>query len=124
MAERAFQFERGDDTTVGLAGGYWDASDAGLGAGDALLVDLQRLEQRFMETNLRSLEVEQSFSVATLNPRALLTLRETGSCRFNIPETALRPGLPGPVPPAHQGRAGLDPVRHRVPTSTSRRRCG
>ena len=112
MAERAFQFERGDDTTVGLAGGYWDASDAGLGAGDALLVDLQRLEQRFMETNLRSLEVEQSFSVVTLDPRALLTLRETGSCTFNIPETAFDLAYPG------QYRRRIKAVRVSIPCVT------
>jgi hypothetical protein len=95
MAERAFQFERGDDTTIALTGGYWDAADAGLGAADALLVDLQRLEQRYMETNLRTLEVEQSFSVVNLNPRALLKLRETGSCTFGIPETAFDLAYPG-----------------------------
>ena len=112
MAERAFQFERGDDTTVGLAGGYWDASDAGLGAGDALLVDLQRLEQRYMETNLRSLEVEQSFSVVTLNPRALLTLRETGRCTFSIPETAFDLAYPG------QYRRRIKAVRVSIPCVT------
>jgi hypothetical protein len=112
MAERAFQFERGDDTTVGLAGGYWDVGDAGLGAGDALLVDLQRLEQRYMETNLRSLEVEQSFSVVTLDPRALLTLRETGSCTFSIPETAFDLAYPG------QYRRRIKAVRVSIPCVT------
>jgi len=95
MAERAFAFERGDDAAVALTGGYWDADGAGLGAGDALLVDLQRLEQRYLETNLRTLEVEQSFSIAILAPAALVTLRETGSCTFSIPEAAFDLASPG-----------------------------
>ncbi|MGW6893715.1 Tc toxin subunit A-related protein [Streptomyces chartreusis] len=95
MAERAFAFERGDDSGVTLAGGYWNAEDAGLGAADALLVDLQRLEQRFLAANRRQLEVEQSFSLAMLNPRALVELREKGQCSFSIPETAFDLTYPG-----------------------------
>jgi hypothetical protein len=60
-----------------------------------LLVDLLRLEQRYLETHLRTLEVEQSFSDATLNPEALLTLRETGSCGFSIPQAAFDLAYPG-----------------------------
>jgi Tc toxin complex TcA C-terminal TcB-binding domain len=112
MAERAFQFERGDDGAVALAGGYWDASDAGLGAGDALLVDLQRLEQRYLETNLRTLEVEQSFSLATYAPRALLALRETGRCTFSIPETPFDLAYPG------QYRRRIKAVRLSIPCVT------
>lgn len=112
MAERAFRFERGDDAAVALAGGYWEASDAGLGAGDALLVDLQRLEQRYLETNLRTLEVEQSFSVAGLDPRALLALRETGTCTFRIPESAFDLAYPG------QYRRRIKAVRVSIPCVT------
>jgi hypothetical protein len=112
MAERAFAFERGDDAAVALAGGYWDADGAGLGAGDALLVDLLRLEQRYLETHLRTLEVEQSFSVATLSPVALLSLRETGSCSFAIPEAAFDLAYPG------QYRRRIRAVRVSIPCVT------
>jgi hypothetical protein len=112
MAEQAFRYERGDDSAVALAGGYWEASNVGLGAGDALLVDLQRLEQRYMETNLRLLEVEQSFSVTALAPRALVTLRETGTCAFKIPEMAFDLAYPG------QYRRRLKAVRVSIPCVT------
>jgi hypothetical protein len=112
MTEQAFRYERGDDSSVTLAGGYWEASNAGLGAGDALLVDLQRLEQRHLETNLRLLEVEQSFSVAALDPRALLTLRETGTCAFKIPEMAFDLAYPG------QYRRRIKAVRVSIPCVT------
>jgi hypothetical protein len=112
MAERAFAFERGEDGAVALSGGYWNADEAGLGAADALLLDLQRLEQRFLEGNRRSLEVEQSFSLAMLDPRALMTLRESGSCAFSIPEIAFDLTYPG------QYRRRIKAVRVSLPCVT------
>ena len=95
MAERAYLFEREDDGAIGLSNDYWDAQNAGLGAADALLLDLHRLEQRFMETNFRKLEVEQSFSLAQWNPSALTLLRETGECAFDVPELFFDLAYPG-----------------------------
>jgi len=78
-----------------LAMSYWDPTHAGLLAGEQLLIDLQTLERRFIETNYRTLEVEQSFQLTQLNPAALLTLRETGSCQFSIPEVFFDLCYPG-----------------------------
>lgn len=86
LAEQAFRFERGDETSPGLAQTYWDAPNAGLLAGEQLLADLQNLERRFLETNYRSLEVDQAFALSQIAPAALLDLRETGECRFRITE--------------------------------------
>jgi hypothetical protein len=95
LAEQAYRFERGDDTSPKLAMNYWDPTHAGLLAGEQLLIDLQTLERRFIETNYRTLEVEQSFPLTQLNPAALLTLRETGSCQFSIPEVFFDLCYPG-----------------------------
>ena len=95
MAERAYRFEREDDDAIGLSNDYWNAQYAGLGAADALMLDLNRLEQRFIETNFRTLEVEQSFSVAQFDPSALTLLRETGECAFNVPEIFFDLAYPG-----------------------------
>ena len=95
LAERAYRFERDDDSTVSLQASYWDASKAGLRAGERLLIDLQRLEQRFLETNYRAFEINQSFSLLQLSPTALVQLRETGLCEFNIPEIAFDIVYPG-----------------------------
>ena len=84
MAERAYRAERDDDDM--LVGGYWSADNAGLLAGERLLVDLQRLERQFVERNHRQLEVEHSFSLAQLAPDKLAELRLTGACAFDIPE--------------------------------------
>lgn len=44
------------------------------------------LERRFVETNFRTLEIDQSFSLMQIDPAALLRLRETGECQFTIAE--------------------------------------
>jgi hypothetical protein len=86
LAEQAFHFERGNTSESFLQGNYWDASKAGLLAGEKLLLDLQNLERRFIETNYRALEINQSFSLMQINPVALLELKATGTCEFTIPE--------------------------------------
>ena len=86
LAEQAYRFERSDDSSELLGSGYWEASRAGLLAGERLTLDLQNLERKYIETNYRDLEINQSFSLAQIAPAALLTLRETGSCEFDIGE--------------------------------------
>lgn len=95
MAERAYRFERGDDTTPLLSGNYWDAEYGGLLAGQKLLMDLQKMEQSFIETNYRRLEIDQAFSLTQVAPAALIRLKETGECEFAIPELYLDLFYPG-----------------------------
>ncbi|QDG52118.1 hypothetical protein FIV42_15610 [Persicimonas caeni] len=85
MAEAAYHFER-DDTTVFVDGAAWDASHAGLLAGEELMLALDKMEQRFIETDYRSLELNQSFSLAQIDPKALLGLKQDGRCEFHVPE--------------------------------------
>ncbi len=86
LAEQAYRFERNDTTTTLLSDNYWNSQHAGLLAGESLLADLNDMERRFIETNYRRLEVDQSFSLSQISPSALVSLRETGSCDFSIPE--------------------------------------
>lgn len=95
MAEQAYHFERQDDEATVLSDTYWDAAQAGLLAGERLLLDLQNLERRFLETNYRTLEIEQSFSLMQFAPGALLRLRQTGACEFTIPEIFFDLTYPG-----------------------------
>ena len=88
LAEKAYLFERPDEAAGRLlSDNHWDAEDAGLLAGERLQLDLQQLERRFIETNYRTLEIEQSFSLVQLAPSELLRLREKGTCTFSIPES-------------------------------------
>jgi len=112
LAEQAFRFERGDETTVLLQPDYWDPSKAGLMAGERLIADLLNMERRFLETNFRTLEVDQSFSLTQIAPAALLELREEGVCDFDIPELAFDLFYPG------QYRRRIKAVRLTIPCVT------
>jgi hypothetical protein len=110
LAEQAFRAERPDDaTTVSLTGGYWDPDTAGLLAGERLLLDLHGLERRYVERNVRQLEVDQSFSLARFAPEALAELQVTGMCSFDVPEWFFDMAYPG------QYRRRIKAVRMTVP---------
>jgi hypothetical protein len=68
---------------------------SGLLGGEKLLLGLQNLERRFMETNYRDFEITQSISIAQLDPAALIQLRETGGCTFSVPEAVFDLAYPG-----------------------------
>jgi Tc toxin complex TcA C-terminal TcB-binding domain/Neuraminidase-like domain/Salmonella virulence plasmid 28.1kDa A protein len=94
LAQRAYAFERDDDTPF-IAAGNWEADKNGLLAGEKLTLQLQQLEAAYLTANTRQLEMSQSFSLALLDPGALLTFRETGSCEFTIPEILFDVAYPG-----------------------------
>lgn len=94
MAERAYQFER-DDVTPYILADNWQFDRAGLLAGERLLLQLQRMEKAYLENHIRDYEITQSFSLALLNPSALVTLRATGNCNFTIPEIIFDLFYPG-----------------------------
>lgn len=95
LAEQAYRYERGDETTPLLQMDYWEPTKAGLLAGDRMMVDLQSLERRFIETNYRKLEIDQAFSLTQIDPRALVELREKGACEFELPELFFELFYPG-----------------------------
>lgn len=111
LAEQAYRFER-DDNTVFIDGNYFESSKAGLLAGERLLMALQGMEKRYLETNYRKNEVDQAFSLTQLNPSALLTLKQTGSCEFSIPELFFDLFYPG------QYRRKIQSVRLTIPSVT------
>lgn len=112
MAERAFRFERDDVPSPLRPDRYWDSGRAGLLAGARLAGDLQTLERRYLETDRRLLEIDQSFSVAQLDPTALVALRETGRCTFTVPELFFDLVYPG------QYRRRIKAVQVTIPAVT------
>ena len=95
LAEQAYRFERPDDNAILLELSYWEPGQAGLLSGEKLAVDLVAMEKRFLETNYRKLEISQPFSLAEIDPAALMRLRETGECTFTVPELAFDLLYPG-----------------------------
>ena len=84
-AERALQHELGDSSRTFLQYGY-QAGKEGLLAGEKLYLDIKRMEMAYHELNTREYELTKHVSLRQLDPGALLRLRATGSCEFNLPQ--------------------------------------
>lgn len=94
-AEKAFQHEIGDPEATFIQFGYWDSLKKGLLAGEKLHYDLKRMEVAYYEQNKREYEITQHISLAMLHPEALVKLKETGECFFNLPEAIFDLNYPG-----------------------------
>ncbi|MGB7933639.1 MAG: toxin, partial [Gammaproteobacteria bacterium] len=74
---------------------YWDGGRKGLLSGEALYLDIKRMEMAYHENNKRELELTKHISLRQLNPVALLTFKATGSCQVTIPEWVYDLDCPG-----------------------------
>jgi hypothetical protein len=94
-AERCFRFELGLADSSYINFGYWDSLKKGLLSGEKLQYDLRRLESAYLEQNRREFELTKHVSLALLKPLALVQLRETGRCDFDLPEEIFDLDYPG-----------------------------
>ena len=97
-AERAIKrdlMRREVDETEYLKFNYWDGGRKGFLSGEALYLDIKRMELAYHESNKREYELTRHISLRQLNPAALLSLRATGSCAVNIPEWVFDLDTPG-----------------------------
>ena len=67
----------------------------GLLAGESLALDIKRLEVAYLDRNKREFEITKHVSLRRLLPEALVLLRATGSCDFDIPEWLFDLDAPG-----------------------------
>jgi hypothetical protein len=93
--ERSFAHELGVDSPGLIRPGYWDNLKKGLLAGEQLNQDIKRLEVAYLNQNKREFELTKHISLALLDPTALVILRETGRCIFNLPEEIFDLDYPG-----------------------------
>ena len=93
-AERCFRHELGVETSF-IKFGYWDSLRKGLLAGDNLLSDIKRMEAAYLNQNARDIEITKHVSLRQLDPMALLELRRTGKCEFDVGETIFDLDFPG-----------------------------
>jgi len=84
--EQAYRFELGLQDSNFIKFGYWDSLKKGLLAGERLYHDLKRLEMAYLDQNKREYELTKHISLATLDPVALVMLKETGECYLDLPE--------------------------------------
>jgi Tc toxin complex TcA C-terminal TcB-binding domain len=60
-----------------------------------LSLDLKRLESAYLDRNRREFEITKHISLASLDPAALIELKETGQCVFEVPELLFDLDYPG-----------------------------
>jgi hypothetical protein len=83
------------DSTQFIQFNYWDTGHQGLLSGEALSLDVKRMELAYYDNNKQELELTRHVSLRQLDPLALLGLRITGSCTFTIPEWLYDTTCPG-----------------------------
>ena len=99
MAERAFQAEIGDFTATFIRP-QWDRRYKGLLAGQALWVDLQRMDLAYMSRyKPPQPSTTQEFSLRELDPTALESLKTRGEAVFSLNESLFESDYPD-----HYGR--------------------
>ena len=64
-------------------------------AGEKLHHDVKRMEVAYIDANTREFELTKHVSLVSLDPEQFLTLKEKGSCEFNIPEWLFDLDTPG-----------------------------
>jgi Tc toxin complex TcA C-terminal TcB-binding domain len=74
------------DATQFIQYNYWDSGHQGLLSGEALYLDIKRMELAYHDSNKRELELTRHVSLRQLDPLALLALKVTGACTVTVPE--------------------------------------
>lgn len=74
------------DATQFIQFNYWDSGHQGLTSGEALYLDVKRMDLAYHDSNKRELEMTRHVSLRQLDPVALLNLKITGACTFTVPE--------------------------------------
>jgi receptor-binding and translocation channel-forming TcA subunit of Tc toxin len=93
-AQRAYQFENNSNDTF-INFGYWDNLHKGLMASEGLMLGLNQMESAYLAKSGRNLEIERTVSLLQTNPRALLDLRRSGECSFELTERMFDQDYPG-----------------------------
>jgi hypothetical protein len=94
-AERCYRFERGVTTSNFIQFGMWDGLNRNLTAGEHLHFALRQMERAYHEQNVREYELTRHVSLVSLDPLALVRLKEAGSCEIELPETLFDLDFPG-----------------------------
>ncbi|KAF7549248.1 hypothetical protein G7Z17_g6521 [Cylindrodendrum hubeiense] len=94
-AQKAFQFEKGDQSVNIISPSYWDDGRDGMFSSENLFLSLKRLETAYMEKSMYDFEVIKNISLRQVRPWAMLTLRETGTADFDLPEVLFDFDFPG-----------------------------
>lgn len=93
-AQSAYQYETNTAETF-IQYDYRDTAYRGLYAGEGLTLSLNQMQWNWLNKRGRTLEIEKTISLARVNPKALLDLREKGECKFELSELLFDLDFPG-----------------------------
>lgn len=93
--EQTYRYELGIEDSSFIQFGYWDSLKKGLLAGEQLSYDLKRMELSYVDQCKREYEITRNVSLAQLDPVALVQLKQSGQCFFNVPEVLFDLDYPG-----------------------------
>ncbi|RDW68823.1 uncharacterized protein DSM5745_08583 [Aspergillus mulundensis] len=104
-ARRAMSFELAlrSETTSGNvlsdsstpSSSYWEISRDGQLSGEALYLDLKRMQSSYLDVQTHDFEITKDVSLRDINPLQLLTLHGTGEVDFEVPEVLFDMDFPG-----------------------------
>ncbi|MEN2786779.1 neuraminidase-like domain-containing protein [Sphingomonas qilianensis] len=93
-AQAAYQYElNSDDVFVNFAS--WDERHSGLLSGETLNMALDQMDQAYVRSNTRRLEITKTVSLAQIAPTELLRLRSEGRCTIDLSEALYDFDFPG-----------------------------
>ncbi|MFD7131992.1 neuraminidase-like domain-containing protein [Streptomyces sp. NPDC059894] len=95
QARRAFALERALPAPDFLADARWDRLHEGLLAGERLGLALRRMEQAYLDLDVREYELTKHISLRLHAPVEFLRLQATGRCEIELPEWLFDRDHPG-----------------------------
>lgn len=90
----------------------WDSQHKGLLAGEKLALQLRRLDNEYLEKNIRKRELTKSISLSRLNPAALFAFKADKVCKFTIPKRLFDMDFP------NHGNRRIKNMRLTIPAVT------
>ncbi|MDZ4701595.1 MAG: LamG-like jellyroll fold domain-containing protein [Rhodothermales bacterium] len=93
-AEKALQYEI-PTTDIYIRFGHWDSLKKGLLAGEALLLDLNRMSKYHLDNDSRFQDIERIISMKNELPLSFLELVAGGECQFQLDEALFDRDYPG-----------------------------
>lgn len=94
MAQATLEFER-NETLDFISYEYWDSEKKGLLSGDRLLLDINKLDDHYIQNNARKLEITKHISLAAMAPEAIIALKSNGVTTFATPMIWFDRDFPG-----------------------------
>ncbi|MBB1584757.1 neuraminidase-like domain-containing protein [Serratia sp. OS31] len=93
--QSCWQYELGDFTTTFMRTNAWNNSYRGLLAGQALALDLQRMERAYYTRNERPLNISRTVSLRSLLGNSFEPAKSKGSFTFKLKEALFDNDYPG-----------------------------